>query len=215
MQKKLSFSSKTTSPLYSQRAYFLFLTRGGCFESQRATTLMFSTDMSVQNLMSLESLKIEIAEKETVRVCQSACVRAKVCICVWVGVCEGERERETKVRDWKFFGLLSPWETKKSFFDGAPIFQWHNLKSNMKILFPDFVLFFHTTENFDWAWNAYCKELKWDSIRPNMSPKVDSALSASQTMGIRIYWVYYVMLWHVGSKSRIVLDSPIKMTSGA
>ena len=30
--------------------------------------------------------KIEIAEKETVRVCQSACVRAKVCICVWVQV---------------------------------------------------------------------------------------------------------------------------------
>ena len=117
MQKKLSFSSKTTSPLYSQRAYFLFLTRGGCFESQRATTLMFSTDMSVQNLMSLESLKIEIAEKETVRVCQSACVRAKVCICVWVGVCEGERERErNKSERLKILRFVVALGDEKKFF---------------------------------------------------------------------------------------------------
>ena len=103
--------------MYSQRAYFLFLTRGGCFESQRATTLMFSTDMSVQNLMSLESLKIEIAEKETVRVCQSACVRAKVCICVWVGVCEGERERErNKSERLKILRFVVALGDEKKFF---------------------------------------------------------------------------------------------------
>ena len=63
-------------------------------------------------------------ESACVPKCVCACESVYLCVggCVWGWERERERERETKVRDWKFFGLLSPWETKKVFLMARPYF---------------------------------------------------------------------------------------------